>query len=560
MVDRRNFLQFGLSAAAVGSDKVAAQIMSADDKTPARDEYDYVVVGGGHNALACAGYLGKAGYRCVVLEAKSVAGGNAATEQLTLPGFWHDSCANTPGGLFRNNVKRELELEKYGLRFALSKDDLSSLIFFNDGTPLKIWKEFDRTIEELSRFSSKDAARLRVLYKDMGPFLEAVRKYNAAPIGYAPSVDDALMKRPDGAVWLRRMHQTMADTLTQEFESEYFRSFLTYYSTIARQPPYREHTGMDSLDQYHGRQEAGWVSVVGGTLGLVNSMVKMVEAHQGTVLTNKFVTGLVIENDRCAGVKTAGGEVYRAKFGVVSSMHILQLAKMNPAELGAVYVEAARMLTPLFTDMLFCVHYALNEAPRWKVGKERLNCSAVQVIDNLEGRIKQANASMEGRLYDGLPFIQVFNPTVVDPSRAPPGKHILKLEVLAPYKLKGGAQRWDEIKRAYADRLLKWIRPYAENLDERNILARRIATPLDIEGRNINNVGGSCHGAAEMFSQSGSMRPVPGWSNYRTPIKGLYQTGSMTHPGGSLRGEPGRNAAWIILEDQGKDINKIAAV
>ncbi len=560
MVDRRNFLQFGLSAAAVGSDKVAAQIMSADDKTPARDEYDYVVVGGGHNALACAGYLGKAGYRCVVLEAKSVAGGNAATEKLTLPGFWHDSCANTPGGLFRNNVKRELELEKYGLRFALSKDDLSSLIFFNDGTPLKIWKEFDRTIEELSRFSSKDAARLRVLYKDMGPFLEAVRKYNAAPIGYAPSVDDALMKRPDGAVWLRRMHQTMADTLTQEFESEYFRSFLTYYSTIARQPPYREHTGMDSLDQYHGRQEAGWVSVVGGTLGLVNSMVKMVEAHQGTVLTNKFVTGLVIENDRCAGVKTAGGEVYRAKFGVVSSMHILQLAKMNPAELGAVYVEAARMLTPLFTDMLFCVHYALNEAPRWKVGKERLNCSAVQVIDNLEGRIKQANASMEGRLYDGLPFIQVFNPTVVDPSRAPPGKHILKLEVLAPYKLKGGAQRWDEIKRAYADRLLKWIRPYAENLDERNILARRIATPLDIEGRNINNVGGSCHGAAEMFSQSGSMRPVPGWSNYRTPIKGLYQTGSMTHPGGSLRGEPGRNAAWIILEDQGKDINKIAAV
>jgi len=558
MVYRRDVLKLGLAAAASLPARSQAQIASPNVAASNAD-FDYVVAGGGHNALACAAYLGKAGYRCVVLEAKAVPGGNAATEQLTVPGFWHEACANTPGGLFRNSVRKELELDKYGLRFADDPAELASMMYFSDGTPLKVWKSFDRTVEELSRFSSKDAERLRVLYKGMGPFLQAVRRYNGTPIGYAPTVEESLMKLADGPVWVRRMHQTMADTLMQEFESEKFRSFLTFYSTINRQMPYREHTGMDGLDQYIARQVVGWVAPIGGVGALVQSMVRAVEANHGTVLTNKFVTGLIIDGGRCVGVRTAGGETFKARYGVVSSMHIFQLIKMVPEELGPVYVESARMLKPLFTEMLFCVHFALNEAPRWKVGQERVTCPATLVIGTLEDRIRQANASLEGRVYDGLPHIQVFNPTVIDPYRAPPGKHVMKFEVLAPYALREGSAHWDEIKRDYADRLLAWVLPYAENLDDKNIIARRVVSPLDIEGRNINNVGGTCHGVAETYAQLGAMRPVPGWAKHRTPIPGLYQTGAFTHPGGGVRGEPGRNAAWIVLEDQGKDINKIAA-
>jgi phytoene dehydrogenase-like protein len=560
MVDRREFLRLGLAAAAVAPSVSAAQGTAPNVVSPNADaDFDYVIVGGGHNALACAAYLGRAGYTCVVLEAKATVGGNTSTEQLTVPGFWHESCANTPGGLFRNNVRKELELDKFGVRFASDPAELSSLLYFSDGTPLQVWKTFDRTLQELSRFSTKDAARLRVLYKGMGPVLQAVRRFNGAPIGYAPTVDETLMKLPDGPVWVRRMHQTMADTLTQEFESEKFRSFLTYYSTINRQLPYREHTGLDSLDQYSSRQEAGWVLVIGGTSALVQGMVRAVEANRGTVLPNKFVTGLILQEGRCVGVKTAGGETFRARYGVVSSMHINQLVKMAPEALGPVYVESATMLKPLFAEMLFSVHFALHEAPRWKVGDQRITCPAVQLIGTLEDRIRQANASLEGRIYEGASFLQVFNPTVVDPSRAPPGKHVMKFEVLAPYALQGGAAQWDELKRGYADQLMARVRQYADNLDDSNIIARRIATPLDIEGHNINNVGGSCHGAAENYAQSGAMRPVPGWAKHRTPIAGLYQTGALTHPGGSVRGEPGRNAAWIVLEDQGKDINKIMA-
>ena len=227
----------------------------------------------------------------------------------------------------------------------------------------------------------------------------------------------------------------------------------------------------------------------------VGHLVRAVEANQGTVLTSKFVTGLIIEGGQCAGVKTAGGETFRAKYGVVSSMHTNQIVKMVPQELGPVYVESAKMLKPLFAEMLFCVHFALNEAPRWKVGEQRITCPAVQLVGTLDDRIRQANASLEGRLYDGPSFLQVFNPTVIDPSRAPPGKHVMKFEVLAPYAWQGGAAHWDDIKRDYADRLLVQVRKYAENLDDNNIIARRIMTPLDIEGRNINNVGGSQGGA-----------------------------------------------------------------
>jgi phytoene dehydrogenase-like protein len=560
MVLRRDFLKLGMAAAAVPTASESKPAAPRSLVANPDADFDYIIAGGGHNALACAAYLGKAGYRCLVLEAKATLGGNTSTEQLTVPGFLHEACANTPGGLFRNNVRKELELDKFGVRFATDPAELSSLMYFSDGTAQQVWKTFDRTVQDLSRFSAKDAARLRVLYKGLSPFLQAVRRFNGAPIGYAPTVEESLMKLPDGPVWVRRMHQTMADTLMQEFESEKFRSFLTYYSTINRQLPYREHTGLDSLDQYNSRQEAGWVLVIGGTSALVQAMARAVEANQGTVLANRFVTGLILENGKCAGVRTAAGESFRAKYGVVSSMHTNQLVRMAPEALGPVYVESASMLKPLFAEMLFCVHFALNEAPRWKVGDQRITCPAVQLIGTLEDRIRQANASLEGRVYDGPSFLQVLTPTVVDPSRAPPGKHVMKFEVLAPYALEGGAAQWDEIKRGYADRLLARVRQHAENLEDQNIIARRIVTPLDIEGRNINNVGGSCHGAAENYAQAGAMRPVPGWANHRTPIPGLYQTGALTHPGGSVRGEPGRNAAWIVLEDQGKDINKIAAV
>jgi phytoene dehydrogenase-like protein len=142
--------------------------------------------------------------------------------------------------------------------------------------------------------------------------------------------------------------------------------------------------------------------------------------------------------------------------------------------------------------------------------------------------------------------------SVADPSRAPSGHHTLKVLSFFPYNpADGGAARWDDIKHDVAARNLEYLRQFAPNLTDEVILASKIESPLDLERRNSHNWHGTCHGGDLSPAQSGAHRPVPGWATHRMPIDGLYQTGATTHPGGSVSAGPGRNAAWVVLDDLG---------
>jgi phytoene dehydrogenase-like protein len=148
--------------------------------------------------------------------------------------------------------------------------------------------------------------------------------------------------------------------------------------------------------------------------------------------------------------------------------------------------------------------------------------------------------------------------SVVDASRAPAGKHTLKILSFFPYDLAdGGPGRWDEIKGAVARRNLEHLRKFAPNLTDEVILGVHVESPLDLERRNAHNWHGSCHGGDLSPAQSGTMRPALGWASHRMPIPGLYQTGATTHPGGSVSAGPGRNAAWVILDDLGLSLEAI---
>jgi phytoene dehydrogenase-like protein len=149
--------------------------------------------------------------------------------------------------------------------------------------------------------------------------------------------------------------------------------------------------------------------------------------------------------------------------------------------------------------------------------------------------------------------------TVTDPSRAPAGFHTLKLMSCQPYSLKEGPEHWDAIKKQGADAQLKYLRKFAPNLTEDKILGEFIQTPLDMERMNPANWHGSIHAGAFGAAQSGAMRPVPGWAQHRMPIKGLYQTGACTAPGGSITAVPGRNAAMVMLKDFGTSIEQVLA-
>ena len=151
----------------------------------------------------------------------------------------------------------------------------------------------------------------------------------------------------------------------------------------------------------------------------------------------------------------------------------------------------------------------------------------------------------------------VLTPSVEDPSRTPESKHMVKVISTYPYSLREGPEKWDEIKEEIAANNLEELRRYAPNLTNDKILASEIRSPLDLERYNSHNWHGSCHGGDLGPSQSETLRPVPGYAQHRMPIPGLYQTGATTHPGGSVTGGPGRNAAMVLLKDMGRDLSEV---
>jgi phytoene dehydrogenase-like protein len=165
-----------------------------------------------------------------------------------------------------------------------------------------------------------------------------------------------------------------------------------------------------------------------------------------------------------------------------------------------------------------------------------------------------------GRIHQNDPVLLVICSTVADKSRTPAGKHTLKILSFFPYDLAdGGPERWDSIKNEVAQRNLDHLRCFAPNLTDAVILGVDVESPVDLERRNPHNWHGTCHGGSMLPTQSGSRRPVAGWASHRMPIPGLYQTGATTHPGGSVSAGPGRNAAWVMLDDLGIKLADVIA-
>ena len=203
---------------------------------------------------------------------------------------------------------------------------------------------------------------------------------------------------------------------------------------------------------------------------------------------------------------------------------------------------------------MFSIMLDVKEAPLFNVhGDWRPGCG--NTINTFESQLRTLADCRIGVVTRGGVGSKCIVQSLEDPTRCPEGGHTVRILTHYPYNLAdGGAANWDEIKYDVANQILDDWRQFAKNLDEENILARYVQSPLDIAGRNINNVGGSCHGGSNYLAQSGEMRPVFGWASHRMPVEGLYLTGAGSHPGGSCHGLPGRNAAWVILDDEGKSV------
>jgi phytoene dehydrogenase-like protein len=519
--------------------------------------FDVVVAGGGHNALVAAAYLTRAGFECCVLDARPVLGGDTATEELTLPGFRHDTCSTAQNLIQASPTLRddELQLGEYGLEYI--RPDPVVHVPFPDGTWLTQWCDLDRTCDEFAKFSRADAAAFRRLMEDYDRAKGAFGAYRYTPVGWGPSLQERLLGLPDGNRWLRRQAESAWDVISREFEHPHTRAFLLWMAFMTVQPPENAGTGLLAYSLPYGRQQHSWTLPRGGSGALPEALGRLIEEGGGTLLPGRRVTAFVVEDGRCAGVETEEGERFLGRRAVLSSIHVKHLPELAPSEAwGEDFLAGVHEWKPGVS--MFVTHYAASEPPQYAVDGGTIEAVASGTAGSVDRLLRVGYDVRRGALALDEPPLLVVCPTVADPGRAPEGKHTLKVIGFHPYELaEGGAAHWDEVGDEVSRANLEHLRRYAPNLADETILATLVKTPLDLERLNAHNWHGSCHGGAMSADQTGALRPVPGWAEHRLPIRSLYQTGSTTHPGASVSAGPGRNAAAVMLKDLGTSIEEV---
>ncbi len=520
------------------------------------EQYDIVVAGAGHNSLIAAAYLARAGFRCLILEAQDRIGGDTATEEMTLPGFHQDSCSTAHNLIQSSPTMRndELRLSDYGLEY-LHPDPVVH-VPFPDGTWLTQWRDLDRTCEEFAKFSAADAATYRTMIEEYQSVAADYRAHRYTPIGWGPSLAQRLASHTDGSTWLARAQQSSRDVILDAFDDPHSQAFMLWMATLTVQPIERPGTGILAYSLAAGRQANSWVIPRGGSGALPTALARLIEEHGGEIRTGVPVRRLLIEGGRCVGVEAADGRQYRAGRAVLSTVHIKHLLDMAPArEWDPDLIAGVERWQPGMT--LFAAYYATTEAPCFPAGEDAISPVAAGLPTSVERMLRTTSDFAGGKPDTDEPVLLVLCPSIADDTRAPARQHTLKIVVPQPYELEGGAHHWDGLKEEVAAACLDHLRRYAPNLTDDKILSSTVKSPLDLERSNEHNWHGSCHGGDMSPEQMGERRPALGWAQHRMPIPGLYQTGATTHPGGSVSGAPGRNAATVMLTDLGTSIEEV---
>lgn len=521
-----------------------------------RAPYDAIVIGAGHNGLACAAYLARAGRRVLVLERREVIGGAAVTEEV-FPGF-RFSVFSYVVSLLRPEIVRELELPRHGLHVVPLESTLTPL---PGGGYLAQWNDPDRNRREIARHSLRDAEAVEEFGRLMHEMARAVKPLLGAPppdpVSLAPR-ELARLARFVGhlrGLGPARFHAlcklltaSAADFLDEWFECEALKATKSASGIIGTfLGPRSPGTAYVLLHHYMGELDGvfrAWGVARGGNGSVSEAIAAAARAHGAEIRTGAAVARVLLEHGRAAGVALENGEELRARCVASSAdpRHTF-LELVGERELPAEFVEAIRRYR--FRGCSGKVNLALAELPRFAClrGETELLRGAISIspsVDYLERAYDEAKYGAFSR----RPYLDIVIPSLLDPSLAPPGRHVMSVFAqYAPYRLEGG---WTEARReAFGDTVIETLEEYAPNLRSA-ILYRQVLTPADIE-RTVGLAEGSIFQGEIALSQLFSLRPAPGWAGYRTPVPGLYLCGSGAHPGGGVMGAPGRNAARAIL-------------
>jgi phytoene dehydrogenase-like protein len=524
------------------------------------NEFDVIVVGGGHNGLVAAGYLAKAGRKVLVLEKRQIVGGAAVTEEF-FPGFKFSSLADGSGSL-SPKVASDLKLSEHGLQVLPTDPLIVSLL--DDGKNLTLWHDTDRTAQEIAEFSTADAQSYPKFIERMGKISRIVAEMNHLVPPDVPDLGLTDLTKLKGFIspvrslgWrhisqvVRLLPMSVADLLNEWFESEYVIGAIAASAILNTSfgPQEINSTAYAFLRSWSLSNNGLFRSsgqVKGGMGALTQALADAAQSAGASILTESEIATIDVQDGKVSGVTLADGDQYLAtKVISAADMRTTFLKLIDPYYLDAKFVESIRNIK--YRGTLARMHFALDRLPTFAGidGDSHRLSGHVQIAPTIEYLQKASDAAKFGH-HSKRSYLDFQIPTLTDPSLAPEGKHILSATVkYMPYSLRDGS--WGALRGTVGKLVVDTLSGYAPDFKE-CILHEKLMTPLEIEQDFSLPEGCPVHGDMAL-NQFMWMRPIPGYAQYRGPIDGLYLCSAATHPGGGVTGINGKNAAQQVLSD-----------
>ena len=518
--------------------------------------YDAVVIGAGHNGLVAGAYLAKAGKRVLIVERREEPGGILANLEIA-PGVRAPGIVHTVGRL-RDSVIRDLRLQSHG--FEPIRPAARVFAPQPDGSVRTFWSDPSRTGEELRRFSAHDADEYPEFDRRVRSLASFVAHLNAItpPDVASPSLADAInglklgrsfrkLGPKVGRELTRALPMAVADFVAESFESDAVRGAIVsravQYTATGPWSAASTHVLINDSAGNDGGATGQTVFAKGGPAALAQALASAATSAGAELRTGAEVVAITTDDDRATGITLASGEEIRARAVVSAADPKRTLTTLvDPVVIGPhLRWRAENIRTPGCTAK---VNLALSGLPSFAGADdvERLK-GRIVIAPSIDYTEKAFDASKYGT-FSEEPYIEATIPTLVDPSLAPEGTHVMSMVVQwAPYSLRD--TDWETERDRFADVVVKTMEQHAPGLGDL-VTARRVLTPVDLE-RDFGLTQGHVLHAEPGLDSFFAWRPLLGHARYRFGIEGLWLCGSGAHPGGGITGGPGQNASREIL-------------
>jgi phytoene dehydrogenase-like protein len=522
-------------------------------------EWDVILIGAGQNNFALGTYLGMAGLKTVICETRLENGGRLASEEITMPGYWHNTLAYFQDNRASSPVWQELKWDN-GHHAEFISPPVVSALLLADGGSLSHHQSLAETVNSVAKFSPNDAVvwsqthdRYHRLIRD---FLMPYYYQTPASNGGA---NQALELYPAGNEFRRLWQMTPRQVVDELFENVAAKTLVLSQMAIPRGVAVDyEGGGIEVLKLIAGNEKPELAR--GGSHSIAQVLQRAYVHRGGQIRAVHHVEKILVEGGRATGVRLRDGREWHAKVAVVSNAdpYSTFIDMVGEAHLPRTFAEQIKAIEvdefsyfQVHLALKAPVRYALYEADDGAVGQAMNVSMGPQNPDDLEAMWQEIRAGE----FPAHPCLHAICPTAFDPLQAPKSKHAASLYMPVPFQLKGERpEEWVKLKNGFMESVLKMWRRYATNLTDENIEMKVAMDPFYLAGRWPNMRRGSVWVARKVATQMGANRPIKELSGYRTPIEGLYQVGAAMHPADAVIAGSGRNCWQVMKEDLNLEI------